>query len=78
VPPDGKGKTPPAPQQTGLEDAVYFEIVPAGRFLRVTAIDGKTGIETSILGPPGGSRAALEQAALNKLRQVMTKQNARK
>jgi hypothetical protein len=77
VPPDGR-KTPgqPRPAHAPEGDPVYFEITPSGKFLRVTAICGRTGVEASILGPPGGSRAALEQAALNKLRYVQGKQKS--
>ena len=74
MPPE-RGKGPGTPRPSGPNsDAVYFEIVPQGKFLRVTAICGRTGIEASILAPPGGSRTALEQAALNKLRYLQSKQ----
>jgi len=59
APPDGEGRT------------VYFEFIPAGVSMRVTAIDAETGTEAMIIGPANAGRAALERAALAKLRYVM-------
>jgi hypothetical protein len=53
---------------------ILFEFVVQGSTVKVTAIDGETGQEVSILGPAGGSRVALQAAALQKLRYVQKKQ----
>lgn len=56
-------------------DGIYVEFVVMGAVVKVTAIDPKTGIEASIVGPAGGSRAALSDAAIRKLRYAQKKRN---
>ncbi len=53
---------------------ILFEFVVQGSTVKVTAIDGETGQEVSIMGPAGGSRIALQAAALQKLRYIQKKQ----
>jgi Domain of unknown function (DUF6898) len=52
---------------------VYFEFIPAGASVRVTAIDSQTGTEATIVGPARAGRASLERTALAKLRYVMNR-----
>jgi len=52
---------------------IYVEFVVQGAFVKVTAIDPKTGDEASVMGPSGASRAALSDAAVRKLRYVQQK-----
>ncbi len=54
---------------------IYVEFVVQGAFVKVTAIDPKTGDEASVMGPSGASRAALSDAAVRKLRYVQRKKN---
>lgn len=54
---------------------IYVEFVVQGSVVKVTAIDPNTGREACIVGPAGGSRAALSDAALRKLRFVLQKNN---
>ena len=55
----------------GAERSVYFEFIPAGTAMRVTAIDAETGREVTIIGPAGAARVTLERTALAKLRYVL-------
>lgn len=45
-----------------------------GAFVKVTAIDSATGTEVSVVGPATAPRAALQAAAVNKLRYMIKKQ----
>ena len=54
---------------------VFIEFVVNGNVVKVTAIDSATGIEASIIGPAGGAREALTQAAVNKLKFLLEKKN---
>lgn len=65
MPPD---RTTTGPQSS---DEIYFEFVPAGAYVRVTAIHARTGTEATIVGAARAPRAALEQVALNKLRRIL-------
>ena len=56
-------------------DEIYIEFVVQGSVVKVTAIDSKTGIEASVIGPAGASRAGLSAAAVRKLEYVAKKQN---
>jgi hypothetical protein len=55
----------PASDSGGRE--VYFEFTVVGRSVKVSAIDGATGLEVSVVGPATASRADLERLALQKL-----------
>lgn len=52
---------------------IYVEFLVHGSYVRVTAIDPKTGCEAVIMGPAGASRAALSDAAVRKLKYVIEK-----
>jgi len=54
---------------------VYFEFIPVGTTVKVCAIDAKTGIEVSIVGPAHYGSAHLKRTAARKLIYVMTKQD---
>lgn len=49
---------------------IYVEFVVQGAFVKVTATDGATGQEASIVGPVSAGRAVLSAAALRKLEYV--------
>ena len=48
--------------------SVYFEFTQVGSAVRVSAIDGATGIEVVTMGPASASQADLRQLALAKLK----------
>jgi hypothetical protein len=47
---------------------VYFEHIAIGNSVKVTAIDGATAIEVSVVGPVHAAQSDLERLALQKLR----------
>lgn len=57
----------------GGDGEVLFEFQRVGSYLRVTAIDAKTGVEVTVAGPATGSQELLKRTAINKLRFVQTK-----
>jgi len=76
--PGSRSAAPPKnPPSKAGERTVYFEFVPAGASVRVTAIDERTGLEGTIVGPANAGRATLERAALSKLRYVLGRSNAK-
>ena len=54
---------------------IFVEFVQLGNTVKVTAIDGDTGLEASIVGPANAPRAALAEAARRKLEFVQKKQS---
>jgi hypothetical protein len=52
---------------------VYVEFVVQGAFVKATAIDSKTGIEASVIGPAAATRADMSAAAVRKLEYVLKK-----
>ena len=67
VPAGGKpgGKSDDDPLQGR---SVYVEFLPVGHQVKVSAIDPKTGVEVSIIGPADATEAELERVAIQKLR----------
>jgi len=65
---------------SGTADAVgrqvYFEFMPMGGSMRVTAIDSLTAIEVVILAPVATPRADLERLALRKLKNRLDREHA--
>jgi len=71
VPPE---RRPPAGDRAGASgNAIYFEFIPQGAYVKVTAIDGATGTEASIVGAANAPQSVLERTALAKLRFVLAK-----
>ncbi|AWK87486.1 DUF6898 family protein [Azospirillum thermophilum] len=54
-------------------DEVLFEFHRVGAYMKVVAIDPKTGVEVSVAGPASGSLELLKRTAINKLRFVQTR-----
>jgi hypothetical protein len=50
------------------EREVYFEFIAVGNAVKVTAIDSRTGIEVSTMGPASAAQMDLKQLALQKLK----------
>lgn len=57
----------------GGDGEVLFEFQRVGSYLKVTAIDAKTGVEVTVAGPATGSQELLKRTAINKLRFVQNK-----
>lgn len=55
------------------EHGVIIEMIGAGRYVKVTAVDTRTGIEAVIVGDPRRGDKALRNAACKKLQYVMKK-----
>lgn len=59
------------------ENDVLFEFVRMGSYMKVSAIDPATATEVSVAGPATGSRELLKRTAINKLRYVLERQQAK-
>ena len=57
---------------------ILIEIVTIGAYAKVSAIDSATGTEISITGPANAERAALEDAAIQKLEFMLKKRAGKK
>ena len=53
---------------------VILEFIPRGPYVKVSAVDVATGIETTIVGDASAGRETLEKLAIQKLEYVMKKQ----
>ncbi len=53
-----------------------FEFIRVGAYVKVIAVDERTGIEVSIVGDPTRSSDYLERVAMQKLRRVLEKQSS--
>lgn len=49
---------------------IIVEFIQQGSYIKVSAIDARTGLEVSIVGDPKQSQKALEEAAMKKLEYV--------
>lgn len=54
-------------------DGIIIEMVGIGRYVKVSAIDTKTGEEVSIVGDPAHSQEMLRRTAIRKLQYVQNK-----
>jgi len=57
--------------------AVLFEFIRIGAYVKVIAVDERTGLEVSMVGDPSRSSDYLKRVALQKLERVMAR-NAEK
>jgi hypothetical protein len=55
------------------EHGIIVEMISVGRYVKVTAVDTRTGIEATIVGDPRRGERALREAAVRKLRYVLEK-----
>ena len=55
------------------EHGVIFEFVSIGSYVKVSAVDTRTGTEVSIVGDPRRGESTLRRIALRKLENVMRK-----
>ena len=56
---------------------VIVEFIPVGSYVKVSAIDPKTGTEVSIVGDPKQGNEALKRTAVRKLLYVLNKKTKR-
>lgn len=54
---------------------VIFEFSAVGNSVKVCAVDARSGLEVSIVGPVNAGEAALRRAALDKLNYMMEKRS---
>ncbi len=54
-------------------DKVIFEFIQHGNAVKVTALDPKSLVEVSIVGPASAGQATLKATALRKLQYVLSK-----
>jgi len=62
---------------SGRRGAVLFEFIRIGAYVKVIAVDERTGTEVSMVGDPSRSSDYLKKLALQKLERVMAR-NAEK
>jgi hypothetical protein len=55
------------------EHGVIYEMIAIGRYVKVTAVDTRSGIEATIVGDPRRGEKGLRDAAARKLRYVLEK-----
>ncbi len=53
------------------EGAVLLEFIRVGNYVKVSAVDERTGTEVSIVGDPSRGTEALKRTAIRKLEYVM-------
>ena len=56
------------------EHGVIVEMTVIGRYVKVTAVDTRSGTEATIVGDPRRGERALREAVVRKLRYVMARQ----
>jgi hypothetical protein len=54
---------------------IYFEFAAIGRNVKVTAIDGASGVEVSVVAPATAARSDLQRLALRKLQARLQRGN---
>ncbi len=55
------------------DHGIIFEFISIGSYVKVSAVDTRTGTEVSIVGDPKRGEQALRQIARRKLEMVMAK-----
>jgi len=53
-----------------------IEFIAMGNSVKVTCVDPRTGKEVSTIGPANAPRSQLSQAAVNKMRYVLSKEKS--
>jgi hypothetical protein len=59
------------------EHGVIVEMIAVGRYVRVTAVDTRSGTEVTLVGDPRRGERSLREAAVRKLRFVMAKKDSK-
>jgi hypothetical protein len=63
------------PRTRNNEQGVIYEFISIGGYVKVSAVDTRSGTEVSIVGDPRRGEAALRRIALRKLENRMQKLN---
>jgi hypothetical protein len=63
------------PSGNASADRVYFEFVPRGAYVKVSAVHEGTGTEVSIVGDARVTQADLQRIALRKLEKALEDQS---
>lgn len=63
------------PRQRNNEQGVIFEFITIGSYVKVSAIDTRSGTEVSIVGDPRRGEAGLRRVAMRKLEKAIEKKN---
>ncbi len=56
---------------------VLFEFVKQGRYIKVMAVDPKTGTEVAVVGDASATKKRLQNLAIQKLKYVIAKKQAK-
>lgn len=62
---------------SGRARQVYFEFLPIGPQIKVSAIDSLTKVEVCIIAPKTAMRKDMENLALRKLQRALERKNAK-
>lgn len=62
---------------TGKTRKVYFEFLPMGPQIKVSAIDSLTKVEVSIIAPKATMRRDMERIVLRKLQRALERHDAK-
>ena len=65
-------RQPIDPRDVGLSE-VLFEFAKVGKYLRINAIDPKTGTEVTMMGDPKQGQELLKRIGMQKLAYVLAK-----
>lgn len=61
------------PRMRRDEHGVIFEFIAIGAYVKVSAVDTRTGTEVSIVGDPRRGETALRRVAMRKLERALEK-----
>lgn len=64
------------PRRRNNQHGVIFEFISIGSYVKVSAVDTRSGTEVSIVGDPTRGETALRRVALRKLENVMKKKSS--
>jgi len=64
------------PRTRNNEQGVIFEFISIGNYVKVSAVDTRSGTEVSIVGDPRRGEAALRRVAMRKLQNQVEKRNS--
>lgn len=64
------------PRARNNEHGVIFEFISIGSYVKVSAIDTRSGTEVSIVGDPRRGEVALRRVAMRKLEKALEKKDS--
>lgn len=66
----------PRPAAMPVPGEIYLEYTTVAGHLRVVAVDADTGVEVTVVGPPGISQDDISRVAVRKLRRRLAREDA--